>query len=296
MRRFAIKTTMSGNRGAVAVSGQTVDAFGRLIACRFVLALSAVMLLFGVPAGAKAGQAQHDVIILVYHRFADSKSVRDLDSTTVTMSLFRSQLKFFTDNGYRIVPMADVLAWLAGSQDTLPSRALVLTMDDGHRSVFEIAWPMLKAESVPVTLFVYPSAISNASYAMTWGQVRELVRSTQVDIGSHTYWHPNFQTERARRTLADYVRFVHDQFRRSRESLQAATGKPVQWLAWPFGIYDAQLEAIARDEGYRYAFSIDAKPVTRRSDPMGIPRYLMTQGCGSACLHRMLLEAKTRHD
>ncbi|UVA81952.1 polysaccharide deacetylase family protein [Pandoraea commovens] len=279
-----------------AASGQTVAAFVRLSARWLALSLSAVALLLGVPTGASAEQMQHDVLILVYHRFTDGELVREPDSTTVSMRMFRTQLKFFTDNGYRIVPMADVLAWLTGSQDTLPPRALVLTMDDGHRSIFEIAWPMLKAASVPVTLFLYPSAISNAAYAMTWAQVRELALSTQVDVGSHTYWHPNFKTERARRPPADYERFVHDQLRRSRVSLEAATGKPVQWLAWPFGIYDTQLESIARDEGYRYAFSIDAKPVTRNTDSMAIPRYLMTQDCAAACLRRMLAQAQTLHD
>ncbi|WP_322882126.1 polysaccharide deacetylase family protein [Pandoraea sputorum] len=287
---------MNENRGPGTEIGRVIAAWPRRNIRRLTVSLAAAMLLLSVPAQADAGPAQHDVLILVYHRFSEGKSAHDVGSTTVSLETFCSQLEFFTANGYQIVPMADVLAWLAGSQDTLPPRALALTLDDGHRSVFEIAWPMLKARSTPVTLFLYPSAISNASYAMTWNQVRELTRSIHVGVGSHTYWHPNFKTERARRTPADYERFVRDQFRRSRASLETAMGKPVQWLAWPFGIYDPQLEAIAREEGYRYAFSIDAKPVTPHSDPMAIPRYLMTQECGAVCLRRMLTQAQTRHD
>jgi hypothetical protein len=43
----------------------------------------------------------------------------------------------------------------------------------GHESVYTQAYPLLKRCHVPVTLFIYPSAISNASYALTWSQLRK---------------------------------------------------------------------------------------------------------------------------
>ncbi|WP_435873725.1 polysaccharide deacetylase family protein [Pandoraea cepalis] len=239
-----------------------------------------------------AAPAQHDVLILVYHRFAE----RVTDSTTVRTETFASQLRFFEENGYRVVPLADVIAWHAGGQDNLPPRALVLSVDDGHRSVYEVLWPMLKGRSVPVTLFVYPSAISNASYAMTWDQLRALAQSGTFDIESHTEWHPNFKTERARLAPAAYRRFVHDQLRRSRERIEAELHRSVRLLAWPFGIYDTELEAMARDEGYTNGFSLDAKPVTPQSSAMALPRYLMTQHCDMTCLRGMLRNAQTHHD
>ena len=53
-----------------------------------------------------------------------------------------------------------------------PKGAVVITMDDGHRSVLREALPLVREFKVPVTLFIYPSAISNASYAMTWEDLR----------------------------------------------------------------------------------------------------------------------------
>ncbi|WP_449412945.1 polysaccharide deacetylase family protein [Pandoraea soli] len=260
---------------------------------RGALAVLCIGLMWLAYAGiTNAAPAQHDVLILVYHRFAE----RVTDSTTVRTETFRSQLRFFEDNGYRVVPLADVIAWHAGGQDNLPPRALVLTVDDGHRSVYEVLWPMVKGRSVPVTLFVYPSAISNASYAMTWDQLRELAQSGTVDVESHTEWHPNFKTERARLTPAAYRRFVHDQLRRSRERIERELHRSVRLLAWPFGIYDTELEAMARDEGYTNGFSLDAKPVTPRSSTMALPRYLMTQHCDMTCLRGMLRNAQTHHD
>ena len=52
--------------------------------------------------------------------------------------------------------------------------------------------PLIERERIPVTLFSYPSAISNASYAMTWEQLAALKATGLFSIESHSYWHPNF--------------------------------------------------------------------------------------------------------
>ncbi|TPQ42758.1 polysaccharide deacetylase, partial [Cupriavidus pinatubonensis] len=176
--------------------------------------------LFLVPTLANPGRTQpvpREVPVLVYHRFAEHA----VDTMTVRTETMRAHLRFLEDNGYRIVPLEDVLAWRAGGPDNLPPRAVVLSVDDGHRSVYEVLWPMLASRPVHVTLFIYPSAISNAPYAMTWDQLRALKRTGWFDIESHSYWHPNFRTERARQAPDAFRHFAHDQLRRSRERIEA---------------------------------------------------------------------------
>ncbi|QTD94715.1 polysaccharide deacetylase family protein [Burkholderia anthina] len=235
---------------------------------------------------------QPRVLILVYHRFAAAR----LDSMTVRTETFRNQLQAIEANGYRIVPLADVVRWHGGDADALPARAVAITVDDGHRSVYEVLRPLLATHPVPVTLFIYPSAISNASYAMTWDQLRALGQSGGFDIESHTYWHPNFRTERARLTPDEYRRFVSFQLRRSRERLESATGQPVRLLAWPFGVHDAQADLLAAGEGYVAAFTIDARPVRLTDPDMALPRYLMTDACDTRCMNGLLRTAGGRRD
>jgi peptidoglycan/xylan/chitin deacetylase (PgdA/CDA1 family) len=52
----------------------------------------------------------------------------------------------------------------------------VITVDDGHLSVVREMLPLVREFNVPVTLFIYPSAISNASYALTWEDLRSIPR------------------------------------------------------------------------------------------------------------------------
>ncbi|MFI5001339.1 MAG: polysaccharide deacetylase family protein [Reyranellales bacterium] len=241
---------------------------------RFVglrLAVIAVVLVFGCPTG-KAAEPPLNVPILVYHRLGPALT----DEMTVTTPVFEAQLRLIAERGYHAVALRTLVGALADSAVELPDRAVVLTVDDGHRTVYSDLFPLIKRFRIPITLFIYPSAISNADYAMTWGQIAEMKASGLVDVQSHTFWHPNFNVERRRLAPQAYERFVQDQFGKSKAILEQRLGGKVDMLAWPFGIYDDELMTWARAAGYVAAFSIERRPVTHADKPMALPRYIVT--------------------
>src|SRR5512135_1266930 len=109
--------------------------------------------------------------ILVYHRFGPTVA----DRMTVRTSVFEAQLQHLEQHGYTVIPLRRLVAHLRGDEPSLPPRSVVITVDDEHRSVYTEALPLLRRHRVPVTLFVYPSAVSHADYALTWEQLREIV-------------------------------------------------------------------------------------------------------------------------
>jgi peptidoglycan/xylan/chitin deacetylase (PgdA/CDA1 family) len=215
--------------------------------------------------------AESGVPILLYHRFGPTVA----DSMTVTTAVFESHLKYLHENGYKVIPLKDLMRMYFGEGIPADSRYVVLVADDAHISVYTTAWPVLKKYNAHMTLFVYPSAVSNASYAMTWNQLRELKATGFFDFQSHTYWHPNFKKERERLTPVEFERLVHMQFTKSREKLEKELGVKVDLLAWPFGIFDSGLMAKAGEAGYTAAFTIERHAVTREDQPMALPRYLL---------------------
>jgi peptidoglycan/xylan/chitin deacetylase (PgdA/CDA1 family) len=243
---------------------------------KILLALSIFFTIWLFPAVAltepPASGNDRGIPILVYHRFGPKVA----DSMTVTNAVFESHLKYLKDHGFRILPLRDVVEQYMGKGRRADSPIAALTADDGHISVYTDALPLLKKYRVPMTLFIYPSAISNASYAMTWNQLRELKTSGLFDFESHTYWHPNFKKERARLQTPDYEKLVATQLRKSKEVLERQLSHPVKMLAWPFGIYDPLLEARAAEAGYSAAFSIDRHRASSSERRMAIPRYLMS--------------------
>jgi peptidoglycan/xylan/chitin deacetylase (PgdA/CDA1 family) len=164
----------------------------------------------------------------------------------------------------------------------------VLTADDGHRSVYTDMYPLVRRYRVPVTLFVYPSAIGHADYALTWEQLHELQDSGLFDVQSHTWWHPNFRVEKRRLAPADYARFVERQLTHSRDLLRAAFGAPVDMLAWPFGIYDAELMTAAAAAGYVAGVTIDGRPARASDDLLALPRFLVTDRHRGAAFARLI--------
>ena len=240
--------------------------------------LAALLLLMlclaSAPAEGKdngASPASAGVPILLYHRFGPVVS----DSMTVTTSVFESHLQYLRDRGFSIIPLKQLVDHCLGKESSLPQRSVVIVVDDAHKTVYTDMIPLVKKYRIPMTLFVYPSAISNASYAMTWGQLKEVSTIGLVDIQSHTYWHPNVRVDKKKLGPSEYAVFVDTQLKKSKRVLENELKGRVDMLAWPFGIYDDELMKKARESGYRAAFSIERRHASTADNAMALPRYLL---------------------
>lgn len=239
------------------------------------------------PWWAHAATAAARVPILVYHRFGATA----VDSMTVSLTRFQSHLAVLSELGCQVISLHEWVAYRRGERPTLPERAVVLTADDGHRSQAEVLAPALAERGWPVTLFIYPSAISNASYAMTWDQLRQWRRQPGVMIESHTYWHPNLVRERRNMDATAFDRYALTQLTRSKAVLQDKMGQEVSLLAWPFGLSDPGLQQLAHTCGYRAAFALENRSATLSEPLYAVPRHLMVDSVSAGELKRRLMAA-----
>jgi peptidoglycan/xylan/chitin deacetylase (PgdA/CDA1 family) len=229
-----------------------------------------VALVAGTPVRANEN---FSVPILVYHRFAPSV----VDRMTVTLSLFESHLEYLRSSGYQVISLKHLVEYRLNGKPALPSRAVVITADDGHQSIYEQLGPIARKYKLPVTLFIYPSAISNADYALTWEQLVELSETGLFGVQSHSYWHPNFKQEKQRLTRLEYGKLVKWQLEKSKATLETRLRTKVDMLAWPFGIYDDELIEAATAAGYIAGYTIEGRHATPQDPMMALPRYLVTQ-------------------
>jgi len=236
------------------------------------------------PLGLMPAWGSVEVPILLYHRFGPVAS----DSMTVTTTLFESHLKYLRDNGYQVIPLRELVDYYLGKRGAPSPHSVVITVDDGHISVYRDMFPLVRRYHSPATLFIYPSAISNAPYAMTWGQLRELKETGIFDLQSHTFWHPNFKKDKKKLTPAEYENLVNMQLRKSKEKLEKELSIRVDMLAWPFGIYDGDLIDKAKEAGYVATYTMERHPAGTLDKVMALPRYLMTNGDSGRILTTML--------
>jgi len=244
--------------------------------CKKICVSFISLLLLFTPSGAEVKNeretaASVHVPILLYHRFGDSVA----DSMTVTTPVFASHLDYLRRNGYTVIPLRQLVNYYLRKGPPPPQKSVVIVVDDGHKTVYRDMLPLIKKYRIPVTLFLYPSAISNASYAMTWDQLREIKKTGLFDLQGHTYWHPNFRKEQKKLSPEEYERFVDMQLKKSKDRLGKELDVNVDMLAWPFGISDDRLIAKAAGAGYTAAFTIERRHAGSFDKAMKLPRYLM---------------------
>ncbi len=235
----------------------------------------AAALLCGLAQGASQEAAAQPVAtppdfipVLAYHRFDPARAVA---ATVVTTPVFTTQMEFLVAHHIQVVKLRDAMAELHGGKPIAPT--VVLTADDGWRSVYTDMFPIIRRMNLPVTLFINPPMIGHGGAYMTWPMLTEMVQSGLVDVEPHTLSHPNFNTERTRRDPASYVAFVEHEIAGSRPAIIQELHLPADLLAWPFGIHDATLEAAARQAGYTAAFALGSRAMTATDPDFALPRY-----------------------
>ena len=252
-----------------------------------LLAILFVLLLWSPSAKAelkKSGPPSFKVPILLYHRFGPTVA----DSMTVTTSVFESHLRYLHEKGYTVIPLRQLVDYYLRKGPPPPPRSVVIVADDGHKTVFTEMFPLVKKYRIPVTLFIYPSVISHASYAMTWDQLKELKKSGFFDFQSHSYWHPNFDRDKIKLGPSEYAASVDMQFKKSKKKIEKELGVRVDMISWPFGIYNDELIKKAAEAGYVAAFTIKRHPAGISDHIMTLPRYIMTDSTRGRIFERLL--------
>jgi len=228
--------------------------------------LLAFMLVLCVFSGVFAW-ADDSAVVLMYHRFGEDR----YPATNIKIEQFDEQLELLKKEGFAVVPLSKLLAALTGGE-ALPPKAVVITIDDAYRSIYEVAYPKLRRYGFPFTVFVATDGVDEKLSAyMTWEQMREMAgggASFANHGASHLSMIERLEGEpddaRIKRVLAD----VEKGRRRLAEEL-----KPVpEVFAYPYGEYDSAVAEKLRRMGY-ICFGQHSGAVGSKSDLRALPRF-----------------------
>jgi len=225
------------------------------------------------------------VLIFCYHRLVDK--IR-YPGTEITPAAFEAQMKELKDKGITVISMQDLLAWKR-SEKSIPPRCAVVTFDDGWKSQYEVAWPMMKKFGYPFTLFIYTEGVRGGTLgggeAITWEQLADM-RDNGVDIQAHSATHqdlreghsvmviePGGKRSKKKLTGADYEKWVQNEVVGCKELLEQRLGIKVNCYAVPFGNYNEHVKELARNAGYEAMFTVYGQPITFTSPMDSIGRY-----------------------
>ena len=210
------------------------------------------------------------VPVLTYHKLTRNGTP---DAMTVREADFEAQMRFLRENGYRVIPLDDLFEFLRFRRQ-IPARSVVVTFDDGWRSVYDIAWPILKKYGYPATLFVYTDLIVGSRETLSWEQVRELSRGG-FDIQCHTRTHRYLGRKERKESSRDYFEAVRKEVLESSKIIRKHTGRDVKYLAYPYGDTNALVVGMLRQEGYRLAFTVERESAPFFSNDFRVSREMI---------------------
>jgi hypothetical protein len=151
------------------------------------------------------------VVVLLYHAFDVGP-----DPLGLPASRFVHHLDALTSLGVEFVPLSALIDFLEGKRE-LGERAAVITIDDGHRSVYKKAWPILRERRLPFTLGLPTAFIDQpGQVTLSWEQIREMLASGLCELASHGHRHRRLGPLDARRT--------REELELSREIIERETG------------------------------------------------------------------------
>jgi peptidoglycan/xylan/chitin deacetylase (PgdA/CDA1 family) len=172
------------------------------------------------------------VPILMYHYISTPPSANDKIRVglSVTPEMFDAQMKLLADNGFTTITLFDLYNTVATGQ-SLPARPIVLTFDDGYVDNYEQAFPILKKYGQTGTFFVLtgPPDAKDPAY-MSWDMIIAMSKAG-MDMQLHSKDHVDL-----RNRGYDYLIW---EIIGGRQSIEGHTGKPVVFMAYPSGKYDA---------------------------------------------------------
>jgi peptidoglycan/xylan/chitin deacetylase (PgdA/CDA1 family) len=223
--------------------------------------------------------ARPEVPILCYHQIrdwkpSDSKTARDY---IVPVAVFQAQMKSLADSGYHAILPDELYNYLTAGK-ALPSKPVMITFDDTRMDQYTIALPALKKHGFKGAFFIMTVSLGRPGY-MGREQVKQLSDEGH-SIGSHTWDHRNVK----KYTEADWP----TQIIKPSKQLQVITGKPINYFAYPFGLWNKEAIAGLRKHGdFKGVFQLSARRDDK--DPLySIRRIIVTGEWSGATMQRCM--------
>ncbi|HEX5172235.1 MAG TPA: polysaccharide deacetylase family protein, partial [Cyclobacteriaceae bacterium] len=211
----------------------------------------------------KSANPDKTVVCFIYHRFGDSR----FPSTNVSIEDFEKHLKYLSENNFQVLSLSDAIKYL--QSDTPLKKTVVLTIDDGYKTFYSNALPLLKKYHIPATLFINTQTVGGNDY-MTWSQLKE-ARDAQIEIGNHTHSHAYFLNEPPTTRYASF----ESEIKQSQEIIHKNLDLTPVVFAYPYGEFDERMKNIVSENGFTCAAAQNSGVLFPATDLFQIPRFPM---------------------
>ena len=194
--------------------------------------------------------------VLMYHFFYDKNEREPQDGNWIEISDFEAQMKYLSENDFYFPTWDEVENYIDGKTE-LPEKSVVITVDDGDPSFFELGVPIIQKYNVQATSFVV---------AYWYGDVAQN-KEKNISYQSHSYdMHKAGSNGKGVMLSWDYERMVED-LKTSQEVLGGAN-----IFCYPFGQFNELDKKALKDTGFKLAFTTQGGRVKKGTSKYELPR------------------------
>jgi peptidoglycan/xylan/chitin deacetylase (PgdA/CDA1 family) len=217
------------------------------------------------------------VEVLTYHRVSDGF---DWGITRQKISQFEKGIRFLHEQGYKTVTLEDVFSHTAdrlGKHKETFDQKVVITFDDGYEDVYLNAFPILQKYGFTAFVFVITGFVGKYNSwdfnfgkkrkrHLSWKQIKEMSKYG-FGFGSHTVNHPDLTK------IDPACGGVEYELKKSKEVLGEKLEKEVNFLSYPFGMYNRFVQEEACRLGYKRAYTLVSKTKADDFQPFAMDRW-----------------------
>lgn len=205
------------------------------------------------------------ILVLNYHQIKNAPV-----SLSISLADFDAQMNYLSSHGYVSITPDELYSGLSGKLE-LPKKPVLITFDDGYADNYTNAYPILRRYGMRATIFVIPAFVGVYQNYLTWDEILEM-QDGGITFESHTMNHSKLEE------LPDDE--IRSELLNSKAVLEEKLGQPVEFLAYPTGTYNLHIAGIAKEVGYKGAFTIKYGNVDLGSNFFAIERVPIFNSAG----------------
>ncbi len=219
-------------------------------------------------ADAQTILSKKEVPVLCYHRIRNFKHGGGLKDYEVTPAAFAEQMQALADSGYTTILPGQLYNYLTYAE-SIPEKPVMITFDDTHMEQFTIGTTELNKHGFKGVYFLMTISIGRPRY-MSREQIKQLADEGH-EIAGHTWDHQRVTVYND----TDWDK----QFTEANKKIEIISGKPVEYFAYPFGLWNKEAILKLKHRGVKLSFQLSAKRDS--TEPLYSIRRMLVPGTWS---------------
>ncbi|WP_432406348.1 polysaccharide deacetylase family protein [Wukongibacter sp. M2B1] len=242
---------------------------------------SSLITLYALGANEEANTkyAKKIPILMYHHLLKNAENPYQNNDSVLSTETFEKHMKLLHDNNFNTITLSELESFLKG-EIKLKKNSVLITFDDGYKSNYTYAYPILKKYNFNASIFMITTLIEektvpfnpNALQYLSWSEMK--ASEDVFEYASHTHNLHKLKNRKKSFLVVQPKEIVFDDLKRSKELLNTTS------LAYPYGQYNRNTLKMLKSLDFKMAFTTRRGRVKPGDNMLKLKRYSISHKIG----------------